>query len=530
MQELNEANEQLKALMCGCTFHTYCLNAYCAQLNLGALSCRCPNCRTNADSIATAEAALMSETAVDLVGGVNSPVQIGAISGAGSADQAAGGGVAASEAEGDVDVAAADAGAAAAGGSAAGVGAVAPGAVAPGDAASAPAVAPGAVAQVDAASAPAVAPAATVAVASPAQATGPARATGNTSTAVGYFPWVADGMYCSSCGTSLVKQKCRLVNKTKALWRCSVCSTKMVQLSRTFGSWPTPSFAALSDAEQKNFFESVKHAKKLDDVKRVATEYMSNFEQHRKYYQDGGEFLPLGVWQARGFDVIAIERNAEAHDKVLHPVLGLTYRVAILSTGRSGESGTSRRSEVRVDEGDTQSAAPPAPVQAQIAAPRKDDSSDSSSDKGANKDRRERKKAAKKARKEKHAAKKAAYKAKETERKRKLQENADQNIADKRKCFALQIIAKVEPVVEAMATDMSQPWVVSLPDSVVGAARGALSKLSDAEKLARLVVADATAPLPFTSMNEIQGMIKCAKNANTIVSTMLASIERLGRV
>ncbi len=58
------------------------------------------------------------------------------------------------------------------------------------------------------------------------------------------------------------------------------------------------------------------------------------------YYQQG-EFLPLGVWQTRGFDAAQIEANSHPSDKMTHPVLGPTYRVRVVATRHS----TTRRTE-----------------------------------------------------------------------------------------------------------------------------------------------------------------------------------------
>ncbi len=68
-------------------------------------------------------------------------------------------------------------------------------------------------------------------------------------------------------------------------------------------------------------------------------------EEKEDYFDDKGEFLPLSVWVSQGFDGTDIVANTPATDKKTHPVLGLVYRVAILSTGNRGARGT-KESEV----------------------------------------------------------------------------------------------------------------------------------------------------------------------------------------
>lgn len=61
--------------------------------------------------------------------------------------------------------------------------------------------------------------------------------------------------------------------------------------------------------------------------------------------EDGGDFVPLDVWRTRGFDPIAIQDKSHHADIKTHPVLGIVYRVRILSTSTAGERGQRRVSE-----------------------------------------------------------------------------------------------------------------------------------------------------------------------------------------
>jgi hypothetical protein len=59
-------------------------------------------------------------------------------------------------------------------------------------------------------------------------------------------------------------------------------------------------------------------------------------EEHGEFYEDAGEWLPLAAWAHRGFDADAIRDKSRPEDRKQHPVLGDTYRVAILKNGWRG--------------------------------------------------------------------------------------------------------------------------------------------------------------------------------------------------
>ena len=50
---------------------------------------------------------------------------------------------------------------------------------------------------------------------------------------------------------------------------------------------------------------------------------------------EGGEFLPLGVWGVRGFDIEAIRAHTPPEDMKTDKVLGTVYRVRVVQTRRT---------------------------------------------------------------------------------------------------------------------------------------------------------------------------------------------------
>ena len=72
---------------------------------------------------------------------------------------------------------------------------------------------------------------------------------------------------------------------------------------------------------------------------------LSKYEVHEQFYEDAGQFLPMSVWANKGFDTSMILERSSAADRRMHPVLGETFRVKLLTTGTKGMEG-SRREDV----------------------------------------------------------------------------------------------------------------------------------------------------------------------------------------
>ena len=157
-------------------------------------------------------------------------------------------------------------------------------------------------------------------------------------TAGTHCPWSTPPVYCSTCGNYASFEKCRVLSKREGTWRCSQCRVKMTQLYRGFGSWPTAEFDALSAKEKQEFFQETS-ANGLEVVNQ-AKKILERTEEKEDYYDDQGSFLPLSVWVSQGYDGTSIVANTPAKNQKTHPVLGLVYRVSILTTGNRGAKGT----------------------------------------------------------------------------------------------------------------------------------------------------------------------------------------------
>jgi hypothetical protein len=69
---------------------------------------------------------------------------------------------------------------------------------------------------------------------------------------------------------------------------------------------------------------------------------MEATEEHGEYYDDGSEWLPLGVWAQRGFDPEAIKAGARPEGRRPHRLLGETFRVTLLKSGHRGHKTASK--------------------------------------------------------------------------------------------------------------------------------------------------------------------------------------------
>ena len=57
-------------------------------------------------------------------------------------------------------------------------------------------------------------------------------------------------------------------------------------------------------------------------------------ETYKETFQSGGAYLPLGVWERKGYDVERIKALTKPEDIEEDPVVGTTYRLCGPSGGR----------------------------------------------------------------------------------------------------------------------------------------------------------------------------------------------------
>ena len=152
-------------------------------------------------------------------------------------------------------------------------------------------------------------------------------------------------VWCSWCGSHLPIMRCRAKSSNK--FQCKVCATKCTQLSRVCGSWPVTDFKELPDDQQKSFFKSIA-GKGMSGIKGIVEDLLQRIEKKEDTFCEGGKFLPLSVWERKGFNITDIETKTLPKDISEHAVLGATYRLRLVSLTTAQTTATERIKRLRV--------------------------------------------------------------------------------------------------------------------------------------------------------------------------------------
>ena len=162
-------------------------------------------------------------------------------------------------------------------------------------------------------------------------------------------PCGTDGVYCSWCNSMVHPSKARLQSKHKETYKCGKCISSFSKLNTEFGTWPSAEFKKLDEATQAKFYKDAGDIRDRAELAQRASEAICSYTREEKKWEEQGEFLPLSVYDRRGFDTERIKNNTLPADIIENPQLGTCYRVKILQTGRSGCSGTEQKSSAAVD-------------------------------------------------------------------------------------------------------------------------------------------------------------------------------------
>jgi len=271
----------------------------------------------------------------------------------------------------------------------------------------------------------------------------------------------------------------------------------------------------MSDEEQAKFFKDCGAIAKRGDLAEFAKTMFEKFTVEAKVYYNGGEFLPLTVWETRGFDSRLIEAASDPSDVMEHPVLGITYRVSIVSTGLKGETGTRSSSVAEAEHYRSHEQLVPVPAvfPAETAKKRSRNSSSSSSSSNNKKRKREKK------------GRKALKKAKDQEKALKLKAKADDASKKKRKISAAKFLSKLEPALLALESNLCSGSSESLSPLVKSSAADILTKMKKARLDVKAIIDDPSTELAYES-EYINQLVSNAKKANAVVTSALASVAR----
>ena len=150
--------------------------------------------------------------------------------------------------------------------------------------------------------------------------------------------WAEPSVFCSTCGNMVSLSRTSILAKREGTWRCNKCRVKITALFRGFGTWPVHGFESIAEEEKRKFFADVQDKSGTECV-AMARSLMCKYEEHHKFYEERGQFLPLSVWEKNGFPVDKIASDSASCDRKIHPILGECFRVALITTGSAGSLG-----------------------------------------------------------------------------------------------------------------------------------------------------------------------------------------------
>jgi hypothetical protein len=327
---------------------------------------------------------------------------------------------------------------------------------------------------------------------------------------------------CTKCGYHVdpFEKGVRLLTKSPPSYRCNKCCTKYVQLVRMFGTWPIPEFKELNEQTQLDFFKNSESSVK--NLRRSVEQLLVQQLIERRTMSEQGPYLPLTVWAAKGYDVEAIKSKAPM---LLHRVLGPTYQVEIVSSGRELISELARSDVLRTLEkkkrvvgqavgtsssSSVAAAEAKAPAAVVEASESNDSSSDSSSESSSS--GKKSKKKSKKSKKSKSKKSKKSDKSDKTDktdkngkkvdklsfdRERKNQllalEKAEKKQVAKNQADCTKCLSKISPLMLMLSALLADEHINHCPKFAVAKAKDAMKALTsfETEAKAKLIKADS---------------------------------------
>jgi len=120
----------------------------------------------------------------------------------------------------------------------------------------------------------------------------------------------------------------RIQGKSPNSWRCGFCNSKMVQLSKVFGTWPIPGWCDLPKDDESKYWKDIRHLSK-GSLKEKTVTSLACMQIKTESTSFSSEWLPLSVWSTRGFDAKQIELTSTDRDRKRHPRLGMIYKLTL---------------------------------------------------------------------------------------------------------------------------------------------------------------------------------------------------------
>jgi hypothetical protein len=352
-------------------------------------------------------------------------------------------------------------------------------------------------------------------------------------------------VFCSKCKCVCEPSKVRLQGKSKFTFKCNKCFVSVSQLHK--GGIGFKAFDKVPQDLLDDFFRKARELGGQETVE-LANHFFSDFERKEEFYQYGGRYLPLGVWEKKGFDVANIERLTPESDRMEDAILGTTFRVKIYERGDRGAKGRSRKEGLSSSHKPVVSEPSSAVPEPGLAQP--DDhskkkrsrsassSSTSSSSRGSSESshtKRKRQKKEKKKRKEKKRQRRERTgvvnipamlnldQLKERLEHEKAQQKLLMKNAAENSKLARAVLAKADPLRQALAAHMNSDLLPLHAKNTVAAAS---KPLNEACACADAVVTDSSKKMNVTSVADMTPFISEAKKADAIARQIIGLVSR----
>jgi len=161
-----------------------------------------------------------------------------------------------------------------------------------------------------------------------------------------------EALKCMNCGDDIAEGKEHIIAKTRNEFCCPPCYSQRAMFYRT--NRTLPDTTSLSIAERNDFWVRCRQTRLVEDKNALLTAY----SQKKRYtditeeYAEGGQFLPLNVWKVKGFPEDRILQHTRPEDIQDDRVVGLTYRVTIMSKTTKRKAGQLDEAVFLVADGD----------------------------------------------------------------------------------------------------------------------------------------------------------------------------------
>jgi len=161
-----------------------------------------------------------------------------------------------------------------------------------------------------------------------------------------------EALKCMNCGDDIAEGKEHIIAKSRNEFCCPPCYSQRAMFYRT--NRTLPDTTSLSIAERNDFWVRCRQTRLVEDKNALLTAY----SQKKRYtditeeYAEGGQFLPLNVWKVKGFPEDRILQHTRPEDIQDDRVVGLTYRVTILSKTTKRKAGQLDEAVFLVADGD----------------------------------------------------------------------------------------------------------------------------------------------------------------------------------